>query len=92
MQEKRQLPELEHELRQCGGGSERATVDGSIVHDDAKDLELGKIIVAGSRLRVASWLRWYHSQMSELNFQMSSTLMVGMICRTKADFFSLLTQ
>ena len=52
LQEKRQLPELELELRQCGGGSERATVDGSIVHDDAKDLELGKNIVAGSRLRV----------------------------------------
>ena len=43
-----QLLELEHELRQCGGESERATVDGSEVHDVAKNLELDNDSVAGS--------------------------------------------
>ena len=43
-----QLLELEHELGQCGGESERATVDGSKVHENAKQLELDNNSVAGS--------------------------------------------
>ena len=43
-----QLLELEHELRQCGGESERATVDGSKVYNVAKKLELDNNSVAGS--------------------------------------------
>ena len=43
-----QLLGLEHYLCQCGGGSERATVDGSKAHDVAKDLELDNNSVGGS--------------------------------------------
>ena len=38
LQDKMQLLELEVELRQCGGESERATVDGFEAHNDAKYL------------------------------------------------------
>ena len=48
LQQKMQLLEMEHELRQCGGESERATVDGSKVLDVGKDLELDDNSVAGS--------------------------------------------
>ena len=40
LQENMQLLEVEHELRQCGGKSERATVNGFKVHDVAKDIEV----------------------------------------------------
>ena len=43
-----QLLELEDELRQCGGESQRATVDGSKFPDIGKDLELDNNSVAGS--------------------------------------------
>ena len=48
LQEKMQLLELEHEVRQCGGESERATIDGSKIHDVEKDSELDNKSVAGS--------------------------------------------
>ena len=43
-----QLLELEHELRQCRGESQRTTVDGSKVPDVAKDLEVDNNSLAGS--------------------------------------------
>ena len=48
LQEIMQLLELEHELRQCAGDSDRAIVDGSEVHDVAIDLELINNSVSGS--------------------------------------------
>ena len=43
-----QLLELEHELRQCGGESQPATVDGSIFYNVAKNLLPDNKRVAGS--------------------------------------------
>ena len=48
LQEKMQLLELEHEQRQWGGKSERATVDGSKVCNVGKSSELDNNSVAGS--------------------------------------------
>ena len=48
LQDKKQLMEMEHELRKCGGESERATVDVSEIHNVAKDLELDNNSVARS--------------------------------------------
>ena len=48
LQKKMQFLELEGELRQCGGESEHATIDGSKVHNVAKPLELENDSVAGS--------------------------------------------
>ena len=42
------LLELENELPQCHGESERATVDGFKMHDSAKNMKLGNNRVAGS--------------------------------------------
>ena len=39
---------LEHELSQCGGESERAIVDGSKVHNVAKNLKLDNNSVSSS--------------------------------------------
>ena len=51
LQEKMQILELEDELHQCASESERATIDGCEVYDDAKDLELNKNSVAGFAAR-----------------------------------------
>ena len=48
LREKIQLLELEQELCQCSGEKERASVDGSEVHDLSKDLKLDNNSVEGS--------------------------------------------
>ena len=87
-----QLLELEHELRQRGGGNERATVYGSKMHNVAKKLELDDNNVASCEVAIGFMAPTFCSQTSELIFQLIISIMVSMICLTKTDLISKLSQ